>query len=47
MLKEVAEPDDLTHAEPPYEVEQSDKALPTADIAANAREFTVRVECWK
>ncbi len=31
----------------PYEVEQSDKPLPTADIAAKAREFTVRVECWK
>ncbi len=31
----------------PYEVEQSDKPLPTADIAANARDFTVRVECWK
>ncbi len=31
----------------PYEVEPSDKPLPTADIAAKAREFTVRVECWK
>ncbi len=31
----------------PYEVEQSDKALPTPDIAAKAREFTVRVECCK
>ncbi len=31
----------------PYEIEQSDKPLPTADIAAKARKFTVRVECWK
>ena len=31
----------------PYEVEPSDKPLPTADIAAKARDFTVRVECWK
>ena len=31
----------------PYEVEQSDKAIPPADIAAKARDFTVRVECWK
>ena len=31
----------------PYEVEQSDKPLSTADIAAKARDFTVRVECWK
>ncbi len=31
----------------PYEIKQSDKPMPTADIAAKAREFTVRVECWK
>ena len=31
----------------PYEVEQSDETLSTADIAAKARDFTVRVECWK
>ena len=31
----------------PYEVEPSDKPLPSADIAAKARDFTVRVECWK
>ena len=31
----------------PYEVERSDQTLPPADIAARAREFTVRVECWK
>ncbi len=31
----------------PYEVEPSDKPLPSADIAAKARHFTVRVECWK
>ncbi len=30
-----------------YEVEPSDKPLPSADIAAKARDFTVRVECWK
>ncbi len=30
-----------------YEVEPSDKPLSTPDIAAKAREFTVRVECWK
>ncbi len=47
MLKEVAEPDDLIHAEPPYEVEPSNQVPPTADIAAKARDFTVRVECWK
>ena len=47
MLKEVAEPDDLIHAEPPYEVEPSISVIPPADIAANARNFTVRVECWK
>ncbi len=31
----------------PYEVEQSNERLPSADIAAKARDFTVRVECWK
>ncbi len=31
----------------PYEVEPSNQVLPTADIAAKARDFTVRVECWK
>ena len=31
----------------PYEVEPSGGALPSADIAARARDFTVRVECWK
>jgi len=31
----------------PYEVEQSDKPMLPADIAAKARDFTVRVECWK
>ena len=31
----------------PYEVERSGETLPTADIAAKARDFTVRVECWK
>ncbi len=31
----------------PYEVEPSDKPLPTPDIAAVARDFTVRVECSK
>ncbi len=30
-----------------YEVEPSDKPLPWPDIAAKARDFTVRVECWK
>ena len=31
----------------PYEVERSDPVFPSADIAAKARDFTVRVECWK
>ena len=31
----------------PYEVEPSDKPLPTPDIAAKARDFTVWIECWK
>ena len=31
----------------PYEVERSDETLPTPDSAAKARDFTVRVECWK
>jgi hypothetical protein len=31
----------------PYEVEPSISVMPPADIAAKAREFTVRVECWK
>ena len=29
----------------PYEVEQSDKPLPTADIAAKARDFTAPKTC--
>ena len=31
----------------PYEVKPSKHVLPSADIAAKARDFTVRVECWK
>jgi len=31
----------------PYETARSDKPMPTADIAAKAKEFTVLVECWK
>ena len=31
----------------PYEVEPSLQTMPSADIAAKARNFTVRVECWK
>ncbi len=31
----------------PYEVKPSNQTLPPSDIAARARDFTVRVECWK
>ena len=31
----------------PYEVGQAKHELPSADVAARARDFTVLVECWK
>ena len=31
----------------PYETKRSDKTIPTADIAAKAKGYTVLIECWK
>ena len=31
----------------PYETAPSDKTVPTADIAAKAKAYTVLIECWK
>ena len=31
----------------PYETMRSDKMVPTADIAAKAKGYTVLIECWR
>ena len=31
----------------PYETAPSNKTMPTAVIAANAKGYTVLIECWK
>ena len=31
----------------PYETAKSVKSIPTADIAAKAKGYTVLIECWK
>ena len=31
----------------PYKTARSDRTMPTADIAAKAKGYTVLIECWK